>query len=68
MTAIGSCQTSQAMAIYYDVFTPGEKPEAFKRLLEIIKRRDDHVDAGILGMRVLFRVLSDFGEADLALK
>lgn len=57
MTAIGSCQTSQAMAIYYDVFTPGEKPEAFKRLLEIIKRRDDHVDAGILGMRVLFRVL-----------
>lgn len=68
MTAIGSCQTSQAMAIYYDVFNPGEKPEAFKRLLEIIKRRDDHVDAGILGMRVLFRVLSDFGEADLAFK
>lgn len=24
MTAIGSCQTSQAMAIYYDVFNPGE--------------------------------------------
>ena len=68
MTAIGSCQTSQAMAIYYDVFTPGEKPEAFKRLLEIIRRRDDHVDAGILGMRVLFRVLSDFGEPDLAFK
>ena len=68
MTAIGSCQTSQAMAIYYDVFNPGEKPEAFKRFLEIIKRRDDHVDAGILGMRVLFRVLSDFGEADLAFK
>ena len=68
MTAIGSCQTSQAMAIYYDVFNSGEKPDAFKRLLEIIKRRDDHVDAGILGMRVLFRVLSDFGEADLAFK
>ena len=32
MTAIGSCQTSQAMAIYYDVFNPGEKPEAFKTL------------------------------------
>ena len=68
MTAAGSCQTSQAMAIYYDVFTPGEKTAAFKKLLEIIKRRDDHVDAGILGMRVLFRVLSDFGEPDLAFK
>ncbi len=66
MTAIGNCQTSQAMAIYYDVFTEGEKPEAFKKLLNIIKKNNEHIDTGILGARVLFRVLADFGEGDLA--
>lgn len=68
MTAIGSCQTSQAMAVYYNVFDNAEKPEAVKRLVEIINRSDCHVDAGILGMRVLFRVLSDFGYSSLAFK
>lgn len=68
MTAVGSCQTSQAMAIFFDVFDNGEKPAAFRRLVEIIHDCGDHVDAGILGMRVLFRVLSDFGESDLAFK
>ena len=67
-TAVGNCQTSQAMAIFFDVFSNGEKPEAFKRLLEIIKRSDGHIDTGILGARVLFRVLSSFGEYDLAYK
>ena len=68
MTAIGSCQTSQAMAVYYNVFDNAEKPEAVKRLVEIINRSDCHVDTGILGMRVLFRVLSDFGYSSLAFK
>lgn len=68
MTAVGNCQTSQAMAIFFDVFENGEKPEAFKKLLKIIKRSDGHLDVGILGARVLFRVLADFGEYDLAYK
>ncbi|MCI1859449.1 MAG: hypothetical protein LKI80_15065, partial [Sporolactobacillus sp.] len=66
MTAEGACQTSQAMAIYYGIFAEGEKQAAFKRLLEIIHQSDEHIDAGILGLRVLFHVLADFGEADLA--
>ncbi|MGI5959762.1 MAG: family 78 glycoside hydrolase catalytic domain [Massiliimalia sp.] len=66
MTAMGACQTSQAMAIFYDIFEPGEKPEAFARLLELIEDCDGHMDCGILGARVIFHVLSAFGHADLA--
>lgn len=68
MTATGACQTAQAMAIHFDVFENGEKPAAFKTLLNIIERDEEHIDFGILGARVLFRVLSDFGESDLAYK
>lgn len=66
MTAAGACQTSQAMAIYYNVFELGEKPAAFARLKEIIAVQGNHIDAGVLGLRILFHVLSDFDEADLA--
>ena len=68
MTAIGSSQSSQAMAIYYGAFSDAEKPEAFRRLLGFIKDADYHMDGGLLGLRVLFRVLSDFGESELAFR
>lgn len=66
MTALGNCQTSQAMAIYYDLFDPAEKPKAFEQLLAMIHEQDDHMDVGVLGGRVLFHVLSQFGYSDLA--
>lgn len=68
MTVKGDCQSSQAMAIYYGLFDEHEKTAAFERLLEIIKKFDDHMDVGVLGARVIFHVLSDFGYADLAYK
>ncbi len=68
MTAAGRCQTSQAMAIYYNIFDESEKQEAFKRLVEIIAENDDHVDFGFIGIRPVFRVLCDYGRADLAYK
>ena len=61
-----SCQSAQALAIHYDIFDNAEKPQAFKRLLEIIHRDGNKVTCGFLGMRVLFHVLADFGEAQLA--
>ena len=64
---VGS-QTSQAMAIYYNVFTEEEKPEAFRVLLEKISEEKDHLDTGVLGARVIFFVLSRFGYTDLAHK
>ena len=66
MTVLGACQTSQAVAIYFDIFEPSEKTAAFARLKELIAERQNHIDGGIIGLRVLFHVLADFDEADLA--
>lgn len=66
LTALGRCQTTQAMAIYYDLFTEGEKPIAFARLIELIEKNNGSFDCGILGLRVIFHVLSSFGRTDLA--
>lgn len=64
----GACQTSQAMGLYYGVFEPAEKEKAFVNLLQMIREKDDHMDVGVLGGRVIFRVLSEFGYSDLAYK
>lgn len=68
MTAIGDYQTCQAMCLFYEIFTPDEAPAAFARLLDMIHAADDHIDVGVLGGRVLFHVLSQFGYSDLAFK
>ncbi len=60
------CQTSQAMAIYYDIFEEEEKPEAFEQLLSLIHQEDDKVNCGFLGLNVIFHVLAQYGEAQLA--
>ena len=66
MIVTGDCQTSQAMAIYYNIFTSEEKPKAFNHLLTLIDSANGHMDVGVLGARIIFHVLSDFGYADLA--
>ncbi|MBQ2942418.1 MAG: family 78 glycoside hydrolase catalytic domain [Clostridia bacterium] len=66
MTVKGSCQSSQALGIYYGLFTEEEKDEAFSRLLEFLHKKDDRFDVGFLGLSVIFDVLSDFGEGNLA--
>mgnify|MGYP002518215132 CR=1 FL=1 len=66
MTVLGSCQSSQAIAIALNVFEPAEKSEAFTRLVEFIEMRDEHFDTGFYGMRTLLHVLSDFGAEELA--
>ena len=68
MTVAGNCQSSQAIAIYFDVFTPAEKAEAFKKLVEIVHRDGDSITSGFLGLRVIFRVLAEHGESELAYK
>lgn len=68
MCAAGECQSSQAMCLYYGVFTEPERAAAFGKLLEMIHAADDHIDVGVLGGRVLFHVLSEFGHSDLAFK
>lgn len=68
MRAVGDCQTSQAMCLFYGVFEKDEEQTAFGKLLEMIREFDDHIDVGVLGGRVIFHVLSRFGYSDLALK
>ena len=68
LTVLGSCQTSQAMALYYGIFNPDEEEKAFNVLLDLVHKADDHIDLGVLGGRVIFHVLSRFGQSDLALK
>ncbi len=68
MVADVRCQTSQAMAIYFDVFNENEKKAAFDVLLDIIHSNNDFIDFGVLGARVLFHILSAYGESDLAYK
>ena len=66
MCASGNCQSSQAMCLFYGVFHGSEQATAFDRLLEMIHAKEDHIDVGVLGGRVLFHVLSQFGYSDLA--
>lgn len=66
MTVLGNCQTSQAMGIFYDLFDDAEKDAAFRVLLKQIEQNENLMDVGVLGARVLFRVLSSFGRTDLA--
>ncbi|MBQ8742735.1 MAG: family 78 glycoside hydrolase catalytic domain [Clostridia bacterium] len=68
LIACGSCQSSQAMCLFYGVFDESEKDIAFEKLLCMIREFDDHIDVGVLGGRVIFHVLSDFGYSDLAFK
>ncbi len=66
MTVKCMTQTAQAMAVYYDIFDAGEKAEAVKQLVNIIRMSGDNVEGGYLGLRVIFHVLADGGESELA--
>ncbi len=68
MRVMGDCQSSQAMALYYGVFDESEKNTAFENLLQMIRDCDDHMNVGVLGGRVIFHVLTQFGYSDLAYK
>ena len=67
-TVAGECQCAQAAALYYGIFEKGETAPAYARLLELIHEKDDHFDCGMIGVRVLFRVLGAHGDGALAYK
>lgn len=68
LEVIGKTQTGQAMALYYGVFTKEEEQTAVDHLINYIRNENDHFKVGVLGGRVLFRVLSKFGYNDLVIK
>ena len=65
-TMRGSCQAAQAIGLYYGVFEPGERQAAYQRLLQLIHLSGDRMDFGMIGARVVFRTLAEFGNAELA--
>lgn len=67
-TADSVCMTSQAMAVFYDIFDENEKEIAVKKLVELIHANNDFSDCGILGARVIYHVLSKYGYGELAYK
>ncbi len=67
MTVLGNCQSSQALAIYYELFTEEELPKALDKYLELIHEANDHIDVGVVGARIMFYVLSKYGYTDMAL-
>lgn len=62
----GNTQTGQAMAIFYGMLTKEEKSKAFELLLKYIDEAEGHFNTGVLGGRVIYRVLAENGEVDLA--
>ena len=64
--ALGDCQTTQAMALHYNLFAHEKINEAQENLLRLIDEANGHMDTGILGARVIFHVLVDMEKADLA--
>lgn len=66
MTAADGCQTSQAMGIYYDIFTASEKPEAVKTFIDRINKDNKKLTCGCLGTRVFYHVLAQNGYEKLA--
>ena len=69
MLVDGNTITGQAMAIYFNVLEPGEKEAAFKNMLTMIHAQNDGFEGvGMIGLRVMFHVLADFGESELAYK
>lgn len=62
----GNTQTGQAMAIYYGLLTEEEKPRALNLLIKYINDENGHFYTGVLGGRVIYRVLAENGYVDLA--
>ena len=67
-TAMGNCQTSQALAIAFGIFSDGELYAAGDVLEKIIERDGNHIDGGFYGIRYLFHSLSKTGRSELAFK
>ena len=62
--AAGACQTSQSMAISFGIFEKDELPLAYEAMRRFAREMDYHVDCGVLGMRHVFRALSEAGDTE----
>ena len=66
MGTVDGAQTSQAMALAMGIFTDDEYAAAYQELIARIEKKQKHVYCGMAGLRYIFHVLCDNGDADLA--
>ena len=62
----GNCETSQVLGIAFGIFTSDELAAAKKQLIHIIHAAGDINTCGMFGLRYIFHVLADMGQAELA--
>ena len=67
-TALGNCQTSQALLLYFGLFDDEDKERAYQRLIDMIEADGRHLTTGVIGLRYIFEVLIKGGDSDLALE
>ena len=62
-------QTAQSLSLTFAFFDGDvERRNMQTALVRAVERKDGHVDVGVVGMKHLFRALSEAGRSDLALK
>ena len=66
MGTVDGAQTSQALALAMGIFDESEHCAAYRELIARIAQKRDHVYCGMAGLRYIFHVLCENGDADLA--
>ena len=61
-------QTANAMALHFGLVPDGLEKGVVDALLKDIRDRDFHLNTGIMGIRVIFEVLTEHGHGEVALK
>jgi len=59
-------QTAYVLALYFNILPEHQRPEALRRLLENIRRYNNHITTGFLGTPHICEVLSEAGCDDVA--
>ena len=63
---VSGTQTAYVLALHFDLLPENQRSQAVDRLVENIKRYDNHLTTGFLGTPYLCHVLSRFGKNDVA--
>jgi len=61
-------QAANAMTLHFGVVEDEKRSRLIDALVADIQQRDFHLNVGVMGVRYIFEVLSQFGRGDLALK
>ena len=61
-------QTSQTLALYFDLVPKKYKEAVLNNLLKNIEERNYHFDVGVVGLKFLFNVLTEKGHAETLYK